>query len=159
MVYVEEYILEFGLLGPHVIVYAELLHAGAGGMERNSRDAGKKLKGISEIAAVLQINPARWKPAAEKRVITLGAGRKKNPHNVLTNGDDAAKLREALEKVRTAVPSGGATLAVVDRLKSTAGLALTVADESGDAKSVLERVKEVITGFEFHQEDEQEEEE
>lgn len=77
MVFVTEYEVQIGAVGTHVIVCADHLHSGAGGMNRRERDVGKKLHGAAKICAALQLNPSRWvvgKNGVEKHLLTLSGG-------------------------------------------------------------------------------------
>ena len=73
MVLIAEYVCKGGTFGENVVLIVELLHKGAGGMERNARDAGKKSNGVPATAKSIGVNPKTFRLAWEQTYMLSGA--------------------------------------------------------------------------------------
>eukprot|EP00929_Paragymnodinium_shiwhaense_P110460 TRINITY_DN77496_c0_g1_i1.p1 TRINITY_DN77496_c0_g1~~TRINITY_DN77496_c0_g1_i1.p1 ORF type:complete len:169 (-),score=31.63 TRINITY_DN77496_c0_g1_i1:416-922(-) len=154
MVFVREFQVELGVLGPHIVLVCEHIFSGAGGQDRRTRDAGKKFIGATEVAAKLECkNVARWKPVLSV-VQTMSGPEKETPSAgsflFLPTCEALAKLREDIEALTKVAKYQGSEFQILGHEggMQTAAVVLTVA-KIGDAKNALVDVRQLVERCEW----------
>ena len=98
MVYVHEFNFAIGSFGTLIVVYAEHIHSGAGGMHRRERDINKTFKGLETIAKELKVNKNRFRShfdtiiTKDSRFKARKKGSKPTGGDVLFSMTDLVKL-------------------------------------------------------------------